>query len=365
MHENKNIKKLKPYKLSTHKAWENIDDGDVLKLDWNEATCSASPGVIERVSHFIKNGRLNWYPDVANNELLEKLAKYVGISKEKIQYFGSSDYLQEYISTCYLDQDDIVLILGPTYDNFRVTAESVGSKVKFFYLDENFKFNHEAFIKHLNEINPKFVYICNPNNPTGTLIKKNTIKNLLMLFPDTMFLIDEAYYEFAGESCASLVNNFNNILISRTFSKAFAIASFRIGYAVSAEQNIINLSKIRNSKNITQLSQIAAIAALDDIKYTKEYIEEVKSAKDVFVRFLEKYKKFGIDPIDGYGNYILIKIKNGHKIKLLSYLETKKIYVRDYGHVSGMEDCIRITIGTSEQMAYVSEEIENYLSSYI
>ena len=108
---------------------------------------------------FYKKWKLNWYPDVANNELLEKLAKYVGISKEKIQYFGSSDYLQEYISTCYLDQDDIVLILGPTYDNFRVTAESVGSKVKFFYLDENFKFNQEAFIKHLNEINPNlYIY---------------------------------------------------------------------------------------------------------------------------------------------------------------------------------------------------------------
>ena len=73
-------------------------------------------------------------PDVANNELLEKLAIYTGISKEKIQYFGSSDYLQEYISLCYLDEGDTVLIVGPTYDNFRVTAESLGSKVEFFYL---------------------------------------------------------------------------------------------------------------------------------------------------------------------------------------------------------------------------------------
>ena len=232
-----------------------------------------------------------------------------------------------------------------------------------FYLDEGFEFNEDEFIKYANQIHPKFIYICNPNNPTGTLIKKNIIKNLIALFPNTMFLIDEAYYEFAGESCASLVNKFSNIIISRTFSKAFAIASFRIGYAISSEENIINISKVRNSKNITQLSQIAAVAALDDIKYTENYIKEVNTSKNLFIRYLMKYKKYGIEPVDGFGNYILIKINGGHKNKLLTYLESKKIYVRDYGHVFGMEDFIRITIGTCDQMEYVQNQISNYLSN--
>lgn len=360
MHINKNIEKLKPYKLSTHKAWESIGDEDVLKLDWNEASCKPSPKVVHEVNNYILNGRLNWYPDVANTQLIRRLSEYTGNDENQIQYFGSSDYLQEYISLCYLDQDDKVLILGPTYDNFRVTAESVGASPEYFYLDNNFKFNDKEFIKYASKIDPKFIYICNPNNPTGTLIDSKTIESLLKKLPKSMFLIDEAYYEFSNITCAPLVNKYENIIISRTFSKAFAIAAFRVGYAISSEQNILNISKIRNSKNITQLSQIAAIAALEDFAYTKKFIDEVGIAKKEFIQSLSLFKDFGIRPINGHGNYILISLKKEHKTDLISFLENNKIFIRDYGHVKGMEDYIRITIGNSEQMNRVANTIKQF-----
>lgn len=359
MFANKYVKVLKPYPIVSHKAWELQGLEDVLKLDWNESTEPPSPKVKEEISHFLEKGNMNWYPDVNNVRLLAALSKYTQLPVENLQYFASSDSLHEYIVRAFINPGDRIAIMAPTYDNFRAVVESNGALTDFYYLDDEFNLDLEYFENYLKLHEPKIVYICNPNNPTGTLHTKETIIKLVSTFTNTLFIIDEAYYEFTKVSCGGLVLEYENILISRTFSKAFALASFRIGYVVSSQSNIKLLSKIRNSKNISTFSQIAAIAALDDIGYMQNYVTEVLTAKKYLV---ESLTDLGCRVFESGGNFILIKLDFSIKTELLELLDSKNIFVRNYAHVKGMENYFRITIGTVKQMKIVFSIMRMFLN---
>ncbi len=365
--ENKHIIDLQPYKVASHKIWE-VDPNDrntVLKLDWNEATIPPSPLVKSRIMELVSESSFyQFYPSTHSETLLAKLCDYAGVMSDNLQYFPSSDSLHEYIATVFLSEKDTVLMLGPTYDNFRLTCESHGAKSCYFNYGDNFELNEGLFESEISKLNPKLVYICNPNNPTGNLISESYIEHLLRLFPNSLFLIDEAYTEFSGHSVKDLVVQCDNILITRTLSKAFALANFRIGYLIAPAEIIKNISKIRNPKNFTTFSQEATIAALSDVQYMRDYVENVKLAKGKFIDFLrENYQQ--IQPYDGFGNFILIKFPNDNlKGAFLNHMENNNIFLRNLTHSSLLNNCLRITIGTIEQMQIVQNRIAEFWSTF-
>jgi histidinol-phosphate aminotransferase len=153
----------------------------------------------------------------------------------------------------YITIGDPILILGPTYDNFRLTSQSQGAIVHYFNYDNEFNLEEGEFIKTIKQLSPSLVYICNPNNPSGTLLSKAFLTKLISDYPDIIFLIDEAYFEFSGETMAEQVINFPNLFISRTFSKAFALANFRAGYLISDVNNILDqyaYAMVRNEAQV-------------------------------------------------------------------------------------------------------------------
>jgi histidinol-phosphate aminotransferase len=361
MFVNKYIKKLKPYPLVSHRAWEIQGSQNILKLDWNEATIQPSPRVKQSILNFLEHGNMNWYPDVNNTLLLEELSLYNNLPIENIQYFASSDSIHEYIASIFLEARDQVTIVGPTYDNFRAVIESKGAIVDFYYLDDQFQLNSEKFQHYLAFKQPHLVYICNPNNPTGTFYTQEFLQGIIAGHNNILFIVDEAYFEFYGNSCKNLVMEHNNLIITRTFSKAFALASFRVGYAISSIENIEILSKVRNPKSISTFAQIAAIAALQDKKYMMNYVTEVNITKNWFKSEL---KKLGCEHIGGGGNYIAIKLSNILKQRIIKTFNKKNIFVRDYSHVSGMDGYIRITIGTKEQMILVLNALIKFKNEF-
>ena len=266
---NKNIQKLKPYLSIPHKIWELEDDNNILKLDWNEASIAPSPLVFQKIETFLKNGHLNWYPNTKNSLLLDALAKYTGQK-----------------NSSFVDKDENIGIIAPTYDNFRARANGVGVQTLFFHLDENFDLDFKALNAFIINEKIKLLYLCNPNNPTGKVYEIYKIYELIKNNPQCLFLIDEAYYEFCGKTMATFTEELKNLIITRTFSKAFALASFRVGYIISHYENIQHLNQIRNSKNIPMLSQIAALAALEDLTYMENYVEEVNLARADFCNFI-------------------------------------------------------------------------------
>jgi len=354
---NKYLRNFKPYNVASHKIWKvKPEERDtILKLDWNEATIQPSPQVKKRILQLMDTNFLNLYPEVYNSELHELLAKYVQLPKENIQYFASSDSLHEYISHMYITVGDPILILWPSYDNFRLTAEVAGARVMFYELEDDFSLNEVEFEEVILIKNPSLVYICNPNNPTGLLLDKSYIEHLLNKFPNTMFLIDEAYIEFSKEeTCKDLVCEYNNILISRTMSKAFGLANIRFGYLLASEENIDYISRIRNPKNITSFAQQGVIGALSDIEYMESYVVEVNKAKRYFIDRINNDCKDKLCAYESNGNFVLVRCKNyDMKKKLLQYLENNNVFVRNISHSKKVEDCVRVTIGTRSQMERV------------
>lgn len=361
MFTNDFLRILKPYPIVSHKAWENIEDQEVLKLDWNELTVSPSPKVAEGIYSFLNKKRLNWYPDLNNSELIDLISIYTGLNKKNIQYFSSSDSLHEYIVRAFTEPYDKAIIISPTYDNFRAVVESNGVATETFYLTENnFELDYKKFNSFIRVHRPKLVYICNPNNPTGTIHKENNLRELIKLNSNVLFVIDEAYYEFCLETVADIVNDYENVVISRTFSKAFGLASFRIGYAISSESNIKALSKIRNPKSINAFAQVAACEALKDIEYLNWVVSNIVEGKG----YLEcELSSMGIKYASGGGNFILIRMDKERKDDLIAYLEVKKTYVRDYSHILGMENYFRVTIGFKEQMEMFVKHFKEFLEN--
>jgi histidinol-phosphate aminotransferase len=360
---NKFLRNLAPYKVASHKIWDvpAEERRKILKLDWNEASVPPTPLVKERLTDLVTNyPNFNLYPSSYNEELHRMFAEYAGVPKENLQYFASSDVLHEYIVRVFVTVGDPVLILGPTYDNFRLTCEAQGGKVFYSEYTSDYKLSEEVFENDIQKYNPSLVYLCNPNNPTGNLISFDYLKYLLENYTETLFLIDEAYFEFTGITAKDLIFKSENILISRTMSKAFALASFRIGYLLSCSDNILTISKVRNPKNFTTYAQVAAIAALSDIPYMQNYVKEVNLAKMQFIDFILSMHPY-LESFNSNGNFLLIRVsKHTDKKCLISHLEANNIFVRDFTHSRLLTDCFRITIGTREQMLLVEEVIRRY-----
>ena len=204
------------------------------------------------------------------------------------------------------------------------------------------------------------VYICNPNNPTGNVHSKEYIEHLLQEYPDTLFLIDEAYYEFAGITAKDLVLQYDNILISRTMSKAFALANFRLGYLIAGKDNVQFINKIRNPKNLSTFAQIAGCAALEDSQYMWDFVDEVHKGMAYFAEAMEAYAaNLTVHP--SHGNFMLIEFESYEdKMALLNYLAEHNIFVRDTTQAPSVRNCFRITIGTKKQMEQVAKTIKQF-----
>lgn len=353
---NKYLRNFKPYKLASHKVW-NVDQAErdnILKLDWNEATIEPTPLVKERIQNLLQNNDFfHLYPATNNTELYGLLSRYVKLPKENIQYFGSSDSAHEYIAKMFISVGDPVLILWPSYDNFRLTAEVNGARVFFSEFDDNFQFDPKKFESDIEKTTPSLVYICNPNNPTGYLHSREYIEYLLNKYSDIIFLIDEAYYEFSGESVSDLVLQYENVLVTRTMSKAFALANYRFGYLLASENNISYISSIRNPKNITTFAQEAAIAVLSDIGYMQEYVSQVEAGKQFLVDGLkQKTSSFSVYP--SRGNFVLIKCCSFEcKMQLIDFMEQNNVFIRNLSQSISLKCCVRISIGTPDQMKRV------------
>ena len=363
---NKYLRNLRPYKLASHTIWtvEPSQRREILKLDWNESTIPPSPKVRERILSLMDEpGFFNLYPATVNNDLLAALSTYTSLPVENIQYFSSSDALHEYICKVFVSVGDPVLILGPSYDNFRLTCQANGADVHFSNYNANFEFEEEKFEKDILTIEPAMVYICNPNNPTGNFHSQEYIEHLLTTFPDTLFLIDEAYYEFAGRSVKDLVLRYDNILISRTMSKAFGLANFRVGYLLASKDNVQFINKIRNPKSLSTFAQQASLAALNDADYMWDYVRQVRESKVWFLNELNA-RCPSIKTFAGNGNFSMLMFASvEEKRAVADCLAKNNIFVRELSQDVSVESCLRITIGTKEQMRRVLDTLVGFYIS--
>lgn len=348
------IRQLTPYvAVTSQAAIDARPDGETtFKLDWNESTIAPSPRVNEALMAYLNGSRdLNWYPQLGSTDLIDALEGYTGLSGAHLLATNGSDDALQLICNTYLSEGDHVVAPVPTYNHFLVFAESRGAQITTVCGEDPFATDidliHDAMGPHT-----RILYLVSPNNPTGKLMDPADVEALCLNYPETLIILDEAYFEFAQVTGMDLVGDFPNLIVTRTFSKAFGLASMRVGYLATDPAIIEGLSRIYNPKSVNTLGQVAAIAALSDLDYLNNYLDEVSRSKEILGEF---FAARGVEAYITPANFVVVRAAN--LPDTLGALEERGVYVRDRSSYPGLEGCLRMSVGTVEQTERLLERI--------
>ena len=316
-------------------------------FDWNESEFPPTNKVFEVMKSFYRYER---YPDITATQLKNKLSEYVSLPVDFIEVYNGSDDALKDIITVFVDKDTHVLSYQPSYTQVNTfITTNTENYMKVNIKDPLGKHEYDFDYCRINEV----VYLVNPNNPTGKLLPVEEIKKLVKTYPNTLFIVDEAYYEFAKQSCSHLVVSHKNLIVTRTFSKAFGLASVRLGYCMGHPDTLSHIRKIRNGKAVNTLGQLCGIAALNDLDYLQSRIDEMNDAKKFFIDNLPNY----YNALDSDANFVLVKTPDSKK--LLEKMKENKILIRDRSAFDNLENCVRITIGSKKQIIRVLDVMTN------
>lgn len=349
---NKMIKNnIKLDSINEYKPSKRVFGDEVKKLDWNECNLSFDENFYKILSSSLSNIKFTEYPNIHNDELLKSLSNYCQVDEKHVQIFNGSDSALHYIFATFLNEDTKVLIYYPNYSQIETYIKLYSNHLYYSNIIDPFK-SHEYDFSQIK--NHDVIYLSNPNNPTGVCIEPKIIEGIVKNNPNKLFIIDEAYYEFSKKSCTYLTSKYNNIIVTRTFSKAFSLASIRLGYICAGEDLINQINKIRNTKEVNSFAQVLGLAALNNIEYINDRVNLTIQNREKFQKILEQN---GIEYINSDSNFILMRINNSQSI--VDKLYKENILVRDRSMFDGFDNTIRITIGDWEDMEKIIKIILN------
>jgi len=302
------------------------------------------------------NNPYNRYPDPLQLKLKEKIAVIKQVRPTQIMLGNGSDEPIDLIYRIFCEPKiDNVVAIDPTYGMYKVAADINNVEYRNVLLDSNYNFSADTLLKNTND-NTKVIFLCSPNNPTGNLLDRKEIEKVLNNF-NGIVVIDEAYVDFSPEpSWLIELNNYPNLIVLQTFSKAWALASVRCGMAFASEEIIGYFNKVKYPYNVNLLTQNFVSEMLYNEKQKNDWVETLLKER----RFLnEELSKLSlvktIYPTDA--NFILVKVNDANKT--YQYLVDKGIIVRNRNNISLCLNCLRITVGTHEENIILIEALKN------
>ncbi len=346
------IKRLKPYQ-SARSLY--LKQGGIL-LDANENPLGS---VIDSEYSGIS---LNRYPDPKQNALRQAVSTLINVPIEKLFFGVGSDEIIDLLMRLFCaPQKDTILIVEPTYGMYLTVSEIQNVEHHICLLDANFQISTEKVISSVLP-SDKMIFLCSPNNPTGNLLSEKEVEFIALSFPG-IIVVDEAYIDFArdGASMINLCEKYRNVVILRTFSKAWGMAAARCGYTVADPEVILNLFKIKAPYSINVLTEKAILQAIKNNREKDIMINRIIAQKEILIEELKKISYIErIFPSDA--NYILIRLPMAKEIQKV--LADKGVIIRDRSSQPMLENCLRISVGTSDEnkkliecLKIVSEEI--------
>lgn len=341
------LKDMKPY--TPGKSIEEVKKmyglKDVIKLASNENPYGTAPAVQE----YFENMSINYevYPDGYAGILRTKMAEKLGVAEDRLIFGSGSDELIVIIARALLGPGTNTILATPTFPQYAHHAKIEGALVKEIPLVDG-RHDLEEFYQAI-DANTSVIWLCSPNNPTGNLINHEELVNFLEKVPENILVvIDEAYFEYIVDpnyvNTIDLVNQFQNVIVLRTFSKAYGLAAFRVGYGISNPTIISNLDTVRSPFNITSTSLVLAEMALDDDSF-------IATCRKLNREQMERFKEFAevnnLHIFDSEANFLLIEVPISATDATEKFLEQGFI-VRS-GDALGMPGYVRVTIGTESQ----------------
>ena len=342
------IKNLSPYTpgKSISRVKQDLGLKYVIKLASNENPSGPSPLALDAVKNALSD--YNRYPDSAAFDLRKMLATRFNVKVENVILGAGSEGIMSTIMRTFLRKRDEIIAVKNSFIGFRVLANASGFKTSWIAMD-NYHYNLASMAKAINN-NTKIIYLANPDNPTGTYFNVKKFDAFMSQVPNrVLVLLDEAYFEYAKDVLDypdSMHYRYDNVITLRTFSKAYGLAGFRIGYGFAHEDIINNLMKVKLPFEPSTPAQIAAIAALNDQNYLQN---SLKLNKDGIAGMKKLFEEYELDYIPTVANFLTLVFKNEKSAKSFCKSMLQRGVILRYLSGFGLPECVRVTTGTQEE----------------
>ena len=330
------IKSLKAYHVET------VENG--IKLHANENPYPPSPELLKKILTRFEKLNLNRYPDPDCKKLKEAISTRIGVPTNQLVIGNGSDELIQNLMQVFCNEGDTIAIPDPTFAMYTITAKGMGLKVQTFPLNDNWDFKAIPLIEKLNASHARIVFISYPNNPTGNCFSRTEIQNLVENF-EGIVVLDEAYYDFSGQSFLSEMKDQNNLVILRSLSK-IGLAGLRVGYGIFPCTLVDEINKVRLPYNSNSISQIGATELMNNFETVQKQINSIKEERTRLLDELAKIKSITAFPSDA--NFILFKASHDGE-SIYRNLIKNGVLVRNLGAHPRLKNCMRVTIGTKAE----------------
>lgn len=326
---------------------------NLIKLNTNESPFPPSEKAIKNAAEAAK--LLNLYSDPESADLSQIMADYFGVEKSNVLMTNGSDEILNFAFMAFCDDNNPAVFADITYGFYSVFAEINNLPYREIPLKDDFTIDINDYIGAKGT-----VFIANPNAPTSILLPVDEIRRIIEGNPDNIVVVDEAYIDFGGESCAPLIKEYDNLLVTQTFSKSRSLAGARLGVGVASEKLIQDLNTIKystNPYNVNRMTSAAGIGAMSDGEYTKKNCEYIIECREYTIK---KLREMGFEMADSKTNFVFAKHPKISGEDVYLKLRENNILVRHFSKEK-IKDYNRITIGTREQM----DELINTLSGIL
>jgi histidinol-phosphate aminotransferase len=332
-----------------------LGNRDTLRLDFNENTLACSPKVLETLAR-ISTGELTRYPEREPVEAI--VAAHLGLAPSQVALTNGVDEAIHVLFEAFLDSGDELLIPVPTYTMYEVYASSTDARVVTVQAAKDFQFPFERLMAAITS-RTKVIAIANPNSPCGSVATRAQILELARQAPQAVILVDEAYFHFHGETVVDLIGKIPNLVVARTFSKAYGLAGLRLGMLAGPVELMRWVRRVLSPYSVNSLALACLSPALQDDAYIDWYVGEVLAARAAFEAALDAAE---VRRWPSRANFVLVDIGARH-LEFVRLMRTAGVLVRDRSIDPGCNGCVRITIGTRQQMQHAVSALNQALAA--
>ena len=327
---------------------------DGLRLDFNENTVGCSPRVLARLRE-ITAEEIACYPGRAPIESV--VADFLGIEPHELLLTNGVDEAIHLLCETFLQAGDEALIVVPTFAMYEISAAATGARVITVPAGADFQFPTADL---LSQVTPRtrLIAIANPNNPTGSVAEPASLLQIARHVPQAAILVDEAYFEFCGQTLLAQGRNISNLFVARTFSKAYGLAGLRVGVLTGNADHISMVSKVSSPYNVNGVALACLPTALADQDYVNQYVGQIRQGREELQR---EFARRGVRYWPSQANFVLANF-GPLKTALIRSMRSRGILVRDRSCDYGCEGCVRITLGTTEQTARLLQALRETLA---
>ncbi len=330
---------------------ESSEDPDVVKLNQNENRYPPSAKALAAMTEAMP--LLSIYPESTSLGLRRAAAESFGVEPEQVIAANGSDEMLLMLFQACCDPGDEVVGFNPSYTFYATLAAK--ADVRYRLIDFEGEYRLPA---KLDLAGAKLVFLPNPNAPTGTLFPESEIRRLLAAMPDGILVLDEAYADYSGQTLIPLIREYDNLVVTRTFSKSYSLAGLRVGLGFANAPLLAQLEKIRDFYNLDRLAQAGAEAAMRDREWLAETTRKIVATRD---RTIPAIRALGLKAYDSASNFILVRFASPEQAEgVFRHLRENRVLVR-YFKSRGLSDCLRVSVGTDADMEIFLKKLRSAL----